>query len=204
MNDMPACSPLRRPIVRYFFLLIVGGMLVTGMVRCQQVKEQSRLEEHAWRSTWVVLTHLDMALKAYNEKFGRYPPRPNPEEIAQHIAKIFPKWQDWKADFRAAGLDITKMDDREALVFWLGGMTDQPGSRKLIGFNANPEHPLEPGPSRIATFFEFDEGRLVDTDGDGWWEYMIDVPPDWQRKAVHFDGKKPVLPGVEMPAGLLK
>jgi hypothetical protein len=65
-----------------------------------------------------------------------------------------------------------------------------------MGFSANPSHPLEPSEQRInKPFFKFDPQRLVEV--DGWLEYVIEAPPDWQRKAYHFDGRKAFLPGMQ-------
>lgn len=74
--------------------------------------------------------------------------------------------------------DAFTLDPAEAIVFWLGGLSVPPGedSTKLRGFSANPALPLE-GPAqskRIDGLYDFNEERLVDRDGDGWYEY---IPP---------------------------
>jgi hypothetical protein len=48
------------------------------------------------------------------------------------------------------------------------------GSSKLSGFSANPALPFE-GPAqtkRSISLFDFNQERLVDRDGDGWYEYV--------------------------------
>ncbi|MDZ4780883.1 MAG: type II secretion system protein [Planctomycetia bacterium] len=71
-----------------------------------------------------------------------------------------------------------RLDPAEAIVFWLGGFSIPPNvdSTKLRGFSANASNPIE-GPAqskRIDGLYDFNEERLVDRDGDGWYEY---VPP---------------------------
>ena len=59
----------------------------------------------------------------------------------------------------------------ECLVFFLGGMNT--GSGTLSGFSKNPVNPFVlTGDSRQGPYYEFNTGRLVDTDGDGMFEYV--------------------------------
>ncbi|HEX4131639.1 MAG TPA: prepilin-type N-terminal cleavage/methylation domain-containing protein [Pirellulales bacterium] len=84
-------------------------------------------------------------------------------------------------------LNINTMDQAEALVFWLGGLPTPYsanagiflGSRKLCGFHNNPSNPFQfDVPTASATSarstagIDFDDTRLVDSDGDGWFEYV--------------------------------
>jgi len=74
-----------------------------------------------------------------------------------------------------AGLDLDDLDGAEALVFFLGGMPNPTASNKLTGFAADPSNPFQSSvtqPQRSQRFFEFDPTRLVDRDGDGWYEYV--------------------------------
>lgn len=94
--------------------------------------------------------------------------------------------------------DLDTMDHAEALVFWLSGFpTPKSGnsaagnllsSSKIWGFCNSPTAPFFDGtgrpmgvfasagvlntPDRISPGFQFDEGRLVDQDNDGWLEYV--------------------------------
>jgi prepilin-type N-terminal cleavage/methylation domain-containing protein len=68
------------------------------------------------------------------------------------------------------------LDPAEAIVFWLGGFSIPSGqdSTKLRGFSANAASPFE-GPAqakRNQSYYAFAEERLVDRDGDGWYEYL--------------------------------
>jgi prepilin-type N-terminal cleavage/methylation domain-containing protein len=114
--------------------------------------------------------------------------------------------------------DLDTMDQAEALVFWLSGFPtprvgNTPtgallGSSKILGFCASPTAPFFDTPGKpLGVFtttagtvlntvdrkplgFQFDEGRLVDQDNDGWLEYVpmgtsatTLIPP-----YVYFDG----------------
>jgi prepilin-type N-terminal cleavage/methylation domain-containing protein len=96
-------------------------------------------------------------------------------------------------------LSIQYIDQAEAIVFWLGGFPSpissngQPlASRKLIGFNTNPSNPFQltvtpNGPvvdGRTPPLYDFMDDRLVDTDNDGWLEY---VPRNTEAPYVYFD-----------------
>jgi prepilin-type N-terminal cleavage/methylation domain-containing protein len=96
--------------------------------------------------------------------------------------------------------DARKNIAAEALVFWLGGYSALPdgkggvvnSSTKLKGFRADPANPfvtdlnvLKQGPG-WKRGWEFDETRLVDLDGDGWFEYL---PPHCPAPYVYFNAK---------------
>lgn len=114
-----------------------------------------------------------------------------------------------KPDGSFGTLDLETLDPAEALVFWLGGFptpidhtTKQPiATRKLFGFHRDSDDPLKrdipsfesPDPLRYRTdpLFRFNETRLVDSDHDGWWEYMPYPPRDGGPTApyVYFDAQ---------------
>lgn len=107
--------------------------------------------------------------------------------------------------------DLKTMDAAEALVFWLGGMpkiwkaNDEEYEVELTGFSKDPANPflpeydwVTPGPGTVGThyqpertppLFEFDTRRLVDTDKDGWPEYVPDLGGSSSDAApyVYFD-----------------
>jgi prepilin-type N-terminal cleavage/methylation domain-containing protein len=79
----------------------------------------------------------------------------------------------------ADGLDLNTLDQAEALVFWLAGLPSRTEESKTIGFSLNPLNPFESGivqpANRTPRLFQFEPGRLVDRDLDGWWEYVPDM-----------------------------
>ncbi len=91
---------------------------------------------------------------------------------------------------------LDHMDAAESLVFWLGGIpkiwnaNDATYEVELTGFSSDPTNPFlpeydNPGgggtvgvtfqPERTPPLFEFDPRRLVDSDKDGWPEYVPDM-----------------------------
>lgn len=103
-------------------------------------------------------------------------------------------------------LDLNTLDQAEALVFWLGGMPTPckpDGSpvhaSKLFGFNKDRDSPFkrdsaaqeakDPMNFRTPPFFDFKPERLVDSDNDGWLEYLPQAPSGGTLIApfVYFD-----------------
>ena len=112
------------------------------------------------------------------------------------------------SDFRAVHIQAG-LDPSEALVFWLGGYSNINTSgtplfpsipRKLLGFKPSPTKPFitivtgaasEIDPAKPANLnftrpdwaFDFKEDRLVDSDSDGFYEYL---PPAGKTPYVYF------------------
>ncbi len=88
-------------------------------------------------------------------------------------------------------LDLNRLDAAESLVFWLGGFPTPAdarisppfANRRLFGFHRDQDRPFyrdtelmekkDPLRYRTEPFYQFDETRLVDNDGDGWLEYSM-------------------------------
>jgi len=70
------------------------------------------------------------------------------------------------------------LNGAECLVFFLGGLQDASSTMvATIGFSKSPQFPWSPsGANREGPYFEFDSGRLVDSDGDGLREYVDPLP----------------------------
>jgi hypothetical protein len=137
------------------------------------------------------LFDLQAAVDQYKARMGAFPVKPS--EIEPGVRKMYPQWKECQADCKAANLDFSKIDGRKALVFWLGGMRESPGSHNLIGFSMNPNHPLELGNRGLhSVSFTFKPDRLVEC--DGWLEYTA-ILPDGKRATYEFDGKDVTLPG---------
>lgn len=113
------------------------------------------------------LKQFEMALYAYKERFGEFPPDGLPtgeytkqELFEDHIRKAFP---DCTSEALAYGWATygQYLTPATALVFWLRGIADETG--KPIGFSANPANPFDrASTSRIGPFYsEFETGRLA-------------------------------------------
>lgn len=141
---------------------ILAGLVTAAAIR---VRISVRKASHA-----LELKQLEMALHAYKERFGEFPPddlrEANWPAIRRHLSKAFPRYTvtDW-ATFKNAvstgwGVVIDTLAYDQTLTFFLGGRWD---GAQFTGFSANPTNPFAPGGSRIGPFFtEFDLERLVD------------------------------------------
>lgn len=166
-------------ILMAFLLPAIGNVRIT--TRLTQVKTEMK--------------QLDAGIAGFKGRFGVEPPSlvviPNPSSSGvawdaiskRRIRQIWPRF-----DFNnSGGLDVGYFGGRdyivlsgaECLVFFLGGIRDSNGV--LTGFSKNPRTPFAlPGGTVTATnrdtFFEFDNSRLVDVDGDGFVEYLDTLP----------------------------
>ncbi len=138
------------------------------------------------------LKQFEMAIYAYKERFGEFPPDGLPtgeytkqELFEDHIRKAFP---DCTSEALAYGWTTygQYQTPATALVFWLGGVADETG--KPIGFSADPANPFDmETTARIGPFLsEFDTDRLsCDPNHEGVWAYYPTVAarqtgdPDW-------------------------
>jgi prepilin-type N-terminal cleavage/methylation domain-containing protein len=102
---------------------------------------------------FVELGSLDLACRAFKEKFGDYPPDgTNTSLYTQFLNKAFPLRS-------STAQPASTLNPCTALAFWLGGVPDSTG--KPMGFSADPRNPFDAiSPSRILPFFEFDTNRL--------------------------------------------
>ncbi len=110
------------------------------------------------------ISQLAQAVEAYKNEFGDYPPsldtslnwsdatvRAN-SAVERHIRKCFPKITAQEKDDFYTKI-APKLDQGEALVFWLSGI------------KKNPRQPFF-GTGETYKFYDFDTRRLIDTDDD--------------------------------------
>lgn len=93
------------------------------------------------------LDQLRWAITTYKQYIGEYPPNEDILKTSSFIEERLGK-QNEEIE-QTVGCEFANLDSRETLVFWLNGT-----------------HPM------LSNFFEFDECRLVDSDQDGWLEYV--------------------------------
>ncbi|MCP4173144.1 MAG: prepilin-type N-terminal cleavage/methylation domain-containing protein [Fuerstiella sp.] len=95
------------------------------------------------------------------------------------IRRIWPQFRfSANHDFNGDGDtdDVLVINASECLVFFLGGVRMMQPAVGNLGFSKNPINPFtRSGDSRTVPY-EFDNGRLVDTDGDGMLEYVDSLP----------------------------
>jgi len=161
---------------------------------------------------------LESAIAAFKVKYGMEPPSqitlcrtvngwnayPESRATIQRIwpqfdfsntgnATKYPAW--WSTAFSndASGNPVFTLNSGECLMFFLGGVIpDAPSSGKTlgpIGFANNPRTPFDPNTTtRIPPFFEFDAGRVRDTDfpPNGFPEYVDPLPGDSRKAYLYF------------------
>lgn len=106
------------------------------------------------------ISQLDMALKAYKERFGEYPPDGTDADTTKHhLQKAFPRWNGTLPASLSWLNSGSTLNPLRTLALFLGGMYDS--NNKLIGFSANPLNPFDTtSANRIGPFYEFDPLRL--------------------------------------------
>ncbi len=70
-----------------------------------------------------------------------------------------------------------ELNGAECLVFFLGGVRDAATGTTMNGFSKSPTNPFSPaGSNRVKPYFDFNPARLVDKDGDSFFEYVDQIP----------------------------
>lgn len=143
-------------------IAVLVGLLVPAIYWARLAAMQFRITTE--------IANMEKGIEAYKQQFGDYPPNfDNAALLQRHLAKrqrISSTQVTALTSFVVGGSD-EDMSPAEALVFWLGGQSSNGGLRN------NPVAPFQPasGPGENMVFFEFDQGRLTDSDGNGWFEY---------------------------------
>ncbi len=209
-------------LVELLVVIAIIGMLM-GLLTVTVWKAIEGAKEGA---VVVEIDQLAQAVQAYKEQSAEYPPSmadavPANRAIRfmQHLRRVFPNsaygvravdYVNLNARVQAfyrvllpsgqrVNLDLDRLDQAEALVFWIGGFptpanvmgntsgtasTPAPGpvaNRRLFGFNLDADNPIkrstglqegvDPLQTRSKPKYDFVDTRLTDNDGDGWWEY---------------------------------
>lgn len=122
------------------------------------------------------LANLDAALNQFKEKYGSYPPDfSNANVLTRHVQKAWPRITENErrkflaiAYHRGSGISGSQweIDPAEALVFWLGGFSEDPqhpftGPGGPFPEFGGPLRPLERNQDNA--FFPFDGDRLTES-----------------------------------------
>ena len=134
------------------------------------------------------ILQLEVAISQFQMAFGRYPPgfvviKESPEDWAARdkrlIRRIWPSFdytQEFDLNNDGDTDDVHTLSGAECLVFFLGGVTS-PQDGILIGFSKEPTRPFSVlDENRWGPFYEFDYGRMVDVDDDGFSEVVSSHP----------------------------
>ncbi len=126
------------------------------------------------------VSQLHMAIESYRQRFGEHPPDFSDWEVVKrHVRRAFPRHSENLDPTLQVGDDGAKLEDidpAEALVFWLSCLKN------------DPRHPIT-GSGEPLIIFAFDEMRLWDFDGDGWWEYVPGETGVQETPYVYFDSR---------------
>ncbi len=159
------------------------------------------------------IKQLESAVEAYREKYGDYPPDfSNKLIVERHVRKIWPRiaqnefdlfWRTVWVNPNDNSNHQTYVDPAEALVFWLGGFSDD--ARRPF-FGKGGPFIFDSGNNRVYInedrnkgFFEFEPGRLTmqmrtggpgrisnDTDNDA---FPVYYPAGKKAPYVYFDAR---------------
>ncbi len=196
-------------MVAIVIILILLGLLIPaiGAVRLTAQKAQVRTE----------IANLEAAITSFKADFGMDPPSGIvlyesggatwDQRSKGLVRKMWPQFnfaanKDINGDGDSA--DTIALNAGECLVFFLGGVFERTadGTYRVYGFSKNPAQPfLNPGSSvaalsatnsgRRGPYFEFDNSRFVDTDGDLAPE-LLDAFPSQQLPYIYlssYDGR---------------
>ena len=111
----------------------------------------------------IELVQIETAVANYKVHNGFAPPSCDAEGIAKHLESLFGTTKELPPE-------IQSLDEAEALVFWLSG-----GCRRILSENL----------ADAEIFYEIDDTRTTDRDGDGFLEYN----DDWGNTYIFRNGK---------------
>ena len=100
----------------------------------------------------IEIKQLEVATEWYKSEFGESPPHPtSPKAIVDHLNRFVDAAAVHPDKFPH---DLSTLDEREALCFWLDGQALKDVSKR-----------------HNKVFYDFEAARLKDADGDGWLEF---------------------------------
>ena len=131
------------------------------------------------------INQLDNAMKEYRTKYSALPPALHNSANATNTARVRSFWRRVWPRWDNSGTTVATLSPAEVLVFYLGGVSNLTAngspppnyvpaagvSTKTTGFNLNPLAPVAAGGQRSTPLFQFDQGRLLDEDDNGFYEY---------------------------------
>jgi len=161
-------------LVELMVVIAIIGILMTLAVTAVG-RAITRGKETAMR---LEVNALQTAVQRYFDKYGDYPPDgSSPDRLMRHMRRSFPRMSPQDSDLlvqltrRRGTTDFSTvaMDRGEALVFFLGGFSDDPlypltgegGPLLFVGSNPNDLGDYGYNATRDNAFFEFSPDRLT-------------------------------------------
>jgi prepilin-type N-terminal cleavage/methylation domain-containing protein len=153
------------------------------------------------------INNIDLAFKNLSGDGGPPPDFSDSTLVQAYITARWPRHRYNATQLAAIVTDLAgpmgtaKMDQAEALVFWLGGFSLTSGTDKLTGFSADPLWPLgQPNGMGVwirpttrftqvsaGSGFDLDTTKLTNSDSDTNWEY---TPKFSKAPLVYFDSSR--------------
>jgi len=141
-------------------IAVLASLTIVGVMRALDSAKQTRIKTE--------LDSLDLALKAYKEKYGSYPPcdlrapLANNTALRQHIARAFPRYNIANlAGDLALAIDTTAFRPDQALVFWLQGFNPDPANPFVTPEGLAISGGVAGAQIKVAPLFDFDRSRLA-------------------------------------------
>lgn len=174
-------------IIVVMIIAMLAGMVLPAVLRARGNAQVAQVATE--------IKALDAALSDFKATFGVYPPSSITlyESPAGWVAnpsarsRVLQLWNQFSftvsRDINGDGdaTDVVTLTSGECLVFFLGGIFDPPitttSTGAPSGFSKNPGNPFQRGGgSRLGPYYQFDIGRLVDLDSDGFPEFKDPLP----------------------------
>ncbi|MDO4585919.1 MAG: type II secretion system protein [Planctomycetia bacterium] len=147
------------------------------------------------------MSQLSMALDAYKNKFGEYPPDFSDQAaVEKHLRKRWPRYNgsedypdpviDFNVRIRTAWnlLPDSDLSYISSLVIWLGGLPSADNPNKPGGFFLNPTDPFNSSTGqREETFFDFDP-KYIKTNVNGAPAFCLNEFPVIYFRAAYGSG----------------
>ena len=200
-------------LVEMLTVIVIIGILA-ALISAATIYARAQAREAA---IYAQIKQMEAALMEYKNQYGEFPPDfwglhsndPNiqaqaQQELRRHLRKRWPRYAagadpvtQFVTDLSALGMDATKFDAATALVFWLGGLPEEPpvsgGTYVPAGFFADEEHPFQFGRPRTGPLFEFDPKKIGygDLDNDNSVDFVRYYPEGPAAPpVVYFRSKK--------------
>jgi len=148
------------------------------------------------------IDQLDMALKAFKQQYGAYPPcdlrigannaYPNQNTLIAFLMQAFPRYTNngnatnIASDLSSAGVDVKNFRPDAALVFWLQGFNPDI-TQPFTGVPTSNTTSFSTTTYAVTPFFNFDQTRVKQVTPSGGTAHYVYTPSNQTSPYVYFD-----------------